>query len=92
MRHQTEKTIITVETFQHTVVRLRRKAKVALCEQCAAETVMITPSEAAALCQTTEREIFRCVEESRLHFWETADGALLVCQNSLLSSAEEKKS
>lgn len=83
MSRRTEKTVITVKTFQRTVVRLRQKENIAWCEQCAAETVMFAPNEAAAYLQTTAREIFRRVEAGEMHYLETETGALLICRNSL---------
>ncbi|MEO8573822.1 MAG: hypothetical protein ABI481_07615 [Pyrinomonadaceae bacterium] len=77
-----EKTVITVETFQRTTMHSRRKAQIAWCERCAAETVMLAPNEAAAYFQTTAREMFRLTEASEIHYWETECGALLVCRNS----------
>ncbi len=88
MTRRTEKTVITIETFQRTVVRLRRKAKIAWCEKCAADVPMITPNEAAAFLQTTAREIFRLTEVGKIHYLETETGALLICRNSL--STENK--
>jgi hypothetical protein len=44
---------------------------------------MITPDEAAALTQTTAREIYRRVEAGGSHSIETDDGALRICVNSL---------
>jgi len=79
-----EKTVITVETFQRTVVHSRRKAQIAWCERCAAETEMLAPNEAAAYLQTTAREMFRLTEAGEIHYWETKTGALLICSNSLL--------
>lgn len=83
MTRRTEKTVIIVETFQRTVIYSRRKEKIALCEQCAVETVMLAPNEAAAFLQTTAREIFRLTEAGEIHYLETEAGALLVCRNSL---------
>jgi len=83
MNRRKEKTVITVETFQRTIIYSRRKAKIALCEQCAAEAVMLAPNEAAAYLQTTAREIFRRVEAGEIHYLETETGALLVCRKSL---------
>jgi protein-arginine kinase activator protein McsA len=82
MIRRRQKTVITVETFQRTTVRSRRKAKFAWCEQCAAETAMLAPDEAAAFLQTTARQIFRLTEAGEVHFLETESGALLVCRNS----------
>ena len=44
---------------------------------------MLTPDEAAALAQSTARDIYRRVEAGGLHLIETDDGALRVCVNSL---------
>jgi hypothetical protein len=81
LNRRKEKTVITVETFQRTVVRLRRKVKIAWCEQCAAETVILEPNEAAAYLQITAREIFRLTEAGEIHYLETETGALFVCCN-----------
>lgn len=44
---------------------------------------MLTPEEAAQLAEITTRTIYRRAEAGRVHFTETADGALLICCNSL---------
>jgi len=82
MNHRTKRTVIEVEIFQRTTVHIRRKSKIAWCDRCAAEAVMLAPDEAAALLQTTAREIFRLTEAGEFHFLETESGALLVCRNS----------
>lgn len=82
MNRRTEKTVITVETFQRTVVRMQRNAKIAWCGRCEAETEMLAPDEVAALLQTTAREIFRLTEAGAIHYLETTSGALLVCRTS----------
>jgi hypothetical protein len=82
MNRRTEKTVITVETFQRTVVRSRPKMRIVWCDRCAAETVMLAPNEAAAHLQTTAREIFRLMEADKIHYLETTTRALLVCRNS----------
>lgn len=81
MNHRTKRTVIEVEIFQRTTVR-SRKSRVAWCDRCTAEAVMLAPDEAAALLQTTAREIFRLTEAGEIHFLETESGALLVCRNS----------
>lgn len=83
MNRQTEKVVITVETFQRTTVRVRQKLKIIRCEQCAAMTVMLAPDEAAAVLHTTAREIFRLTETNQIHSIEIAAGLTLVCGNSL---------
>ena len=52
---------------------------------------MLAPNEAAALLQTTAREIFRLTEAGEIHFLETETGALLVCGNSLVSENQKHK-
>ena len=82
MSRRTGKTVITIETFQRTTVHLRRETKIAWCDRCAADTVMLASDEAAAHLQTTAREIFRLTEAGQIHYLETETGALLVCRNS----------
>ncbi len=89
MNRRTEKTVITVETFQRTTARWRQKLKIAWCERCAAETVMLAPNEAAVVLQTTAREIFRLTEAGEIHYLETDSGALFVCRNSLAARVKE---
>ena len=82
MNRRTEKTVITVETFQRTIVRSRRETRIAWCDRCMAETMMLAPDEAAALLQITTREIFRLTEAGDVHYSETESGASLVCRKS----------
>lgn len=81
MNRRREKTVITVETFQRTTVHSRRNAKIAWCERCAAETMMLSPDQAAAHLHTTAREIFRLAEAGEVHFLESDTGTLLVCRD-----------
>ncbi|HEX8267703.1 MAG TPA: hypothetical protein VF596_20050 [Pyrinomonadaceae bacterium] len=81
-----EKTMITVETFRRTVARLPRKEIFAFCDGCCRTVSMLAPDEAGRFRQTTMREIFRLIEQGELHFLETANGALLVCRDSLESA------
>lgn len=83
MNHQTEKTVITIETFQRTVVHLKRVSETVRCKQCATESLMISPEEAVAHLQSTVREIFRFIEIGEIHFLESTTGGLLVCRSSL---------
>ena len=82
MNSPAEKTVITIETFQRTTIRTRREIKIAWCEDCAAETVMLSPDQAAVQLQITAREIFRMAESGEIHYSETEIGALLACRNS----------
>ena len=72
-------TVVTIETHKLTVVRPLREPINAWCEQCAAESQMLTPENAATLLGVAPREIYRRVENGALHFLESANGALLIC-------------
>lgn len=58
----------------------------AWCAQCAAQTPMLRPEEAAAAAQVSPRTIYRWIEAGKLHFTEAPDGLLFVCLNSLASN------
>ena len=44
---------------------------------------MVTPDEAAQVCQVSSRTIYRRIESGRLHFSETERGFALICLQSL---------
>lgn len=56
------------------------------CADCGAQ--LLSAEQAAALCQSKRRLIYRWVEQGSLHHHEAADGAVLVCSRSLLAQAE----
>ena len=86
---RTKTTEIIVETDEIFVVRQSSTAAIAtqslqsFCDGCGAAAELITPELAAAVIGASTRAIYRLVEASLLHFAETADGRLLICQNSL---------
>jgi excisionase family DNA binding protein len=53
---------------------------------------MVTPDEAAQLCQVSTRTIYRRIETGRLHFMETEKGFSLICIQSLESSGRPTQS
>jgi hypothetical protein len=75
--------IITIETHRQIWIQSRRKTLVAWCGACRAETLMLMPEQAAIVYRTTQREIFRQIENGELHFVETKNGALFVCRKAL---------
>jgi len=56
------------------------------CADCTDPSLMLRPDEAAALCATSARAVYRLIENGALHFLETGDGFVLVCLNSLNGS------
>lgn len=78
------RTELTIETENVLIIRnKKRKSFSANCKICGCDSQMITPKQAALIIQTTQREIFRLVEENKLHFVEFQDGDLFVCAKSL---------
>ena len=75
--------IITIETHRLIRIHSRPKTVVAWCEACGMDTLMVVPEQAAIICGTTARHIFRQIERGELHFIEMNEGALLICGNSL---------
>jgi hypothetical protein len=57
-----------------------------ICDHCYEPSGMITPEEAAALCNVSTRTVYRWLETSAVHFTETAEGMLLLCLNSLAAT------
>ncbi len=78
------KKVITIETFQRTVIRQNEhQPQILWCEFCQAEVEMTTPELAANILGVTVREIYRRLEQGDLHFFETEPGEVFICTNSL---------
>lgn len=76
---------ITVET---TLLIVRHTSLLPVwCSECPFPVQLITPETAAALLGVSTRTFFRKVEAGQFHFVETAEGNLLVCPNSLATTA-----
>jgi hypothetical protein len=72
---------ITFETEETVVLREGSKIASDYCPACGRTVVMATPQAAAFLSNSSEREIFRLIEASALHFTERS--FVLVCLESL---------
>jgi hypothetical protein len=77
-----KKTIITIETWQTTILH-RRQTKTVWCEMCEAKVEMLSPAHAALISNADERVIFRRIEDGELHFAEISNGQILICSRSL---------
>ncbi|MCM3904197.1 MAG: hypothetical protein ND866_21040 [Pyrinomonadaceae bacterium] len=53
------------------------------CFSCADHVRPLTTDEAALQARVTSRDIFRRVESELVHYFETSEGLLLICPNSL---------
>ncbi len=72
---------ITFEVEETIILRQSGNILEAFCSQCLASVEMLTPQLAAAVSNTTIREIFRLIESGRLHFMETDE--IRICLYSL---------
>jgi len=81
-KHTKTTTELTVE--QETFVALRgMRRERGWCNQCAAETSLITAEEAAALSRVSVSMIYQWAEMGRLHVATVAAAPSLVCLSSL---------
>ena len=78
-----KRTEVTVETEMLVIFPRGAGARLAWCEGCGAESLMLTPREAALLAGVTTRQIYARVEDGSLYFKEQPDGTLVVCACSL---------
>ena len=77
------RTEIAIELEEIFVIRGRRSTAPAWCDSCANQVQMLTPDQAATIAGLSPRLIYRWIEAGRIHFSETAEGGLFVCQSSL---------
>jgi excisionase family DNA binding protein len=56
------------------------------CDRCSQPSGMITPDEAAALCDVSTRTVYHWLETGSIHFSETGGEGLLICLNSLAAA------
>ncbi len=76
-----QKAEITLEVEETIILRQGRNKLEVFCSQCQASVEMTTPQIAATLCSSSEREIFRLIENGRIHFVEAE--RIFICRNSL---------
>jgi hypothetical protein len=85
-----KRTEIVVELDEVFVIRRRQTISSAWCRECGDQVQMLTPDEAATIASLSSRLIYRWIEAGRIHFSETADGHLLICQRSLPKLIESR--
>jgi hypothetical protein len=78
-----KRTEITIETERVIVIRRHRPPVRAWCQSCGRQAVMVTVDEAARFACVSVRTLCGWVENGKLHFIDTADGGLLICQASI---------
>jgi hypothetical protein len=86
------KTEMKLETYESTIIRIRRRQAVsAFCQTCGQEVLHLTIPRAAAVLQISEKEVFHLVENESVHSLETATGSLFICGNSVSVVARQRK-
>lgn len=81
-----QKTEITFEVEETIILRQAAETLTAFCPECQSLVEMLAPQHAAELAGLSEREIFRLIENGRLHFTEAE--RIFVCLNSLTNDTE----
>ena len=85
MVKKTKKIIeITSETSEIFIVRRPRSVVTAWCAACQKNVSLLAPEAAAKAAGVSTRAVYRLIEADEIHFTETEDGQMLICQNSLL--------
>ena len=74
---------ITVEKHRLIVLSRRKHSAAAWCDACGEQVQMVTPDEAAQLCNVSTRTIYRRIETEAVHFMETEEGFSLICLQSI---------
>jgi hypothetical protein len=83
-RKRTSKTVeLTVERSEFFAAAKSREPTLFRCAPCGGPAPFVTPAEAARASGESLREVFRRIEAAEIHFFETPNGALLVCLESL---------
>ena len=83
MKRKKKTTIVTFESRERLTIRRGSREVMGWCQHCDAKVSMVTPAQAAAVCRTDVHAIFRGVESGEIHSVEAAEGALMICTNSL---------
>lgn len=84
----TRRTEITLKTTEVIVIRGLPLGMTKRCSECTGLSWMISPIEAAALTGRSSREIYRLIEDGKLHFMEPEPGFMFVCLKSLEAATD----
>jgi len=73
----------TVETHEVITLHTSRPGMALHCPECSRVVRMLAPEEAAALSGVSLRTLFRRIESGELHFAQTPEGQVYVCEHSI---------
>jgi hypothetical protein len=92
MRQKSKKYLITTATSEIFIVRTKKlQAIQEFCPECKKEAEMLTLDAAVSVSGFAALEILRLMETSEIHFLETANGFLLICEKSVLNAKAERQ-
>jgi hypothetical protein len=74
---------ITVEREVVSVIHQPASSFRGYCTTCGHDVLKFTAELAAATCAATPREIYRWIDEKKLHFEESPTGQVFICSESL---------
>lgn len=77
------KTEIKLRQTKRRMILLPETEEIIACPECEGDEVMMAAESAASVFGFSRREIYRMVEEGKVHFVETKEGVLYVCPTSL---------
>ena len=85
-----KQTKITIETDSLLVLRGRRSLR-AWCPECGTDTEMIPLDDIGVISNLQPREVVAWIQSEDLHHTRAADGASLICLNSMLKRVHKAK-
>ena len=80
------RTEITIQTRETVVLHHADPSTRAWCPVCRTTRNFVLPEEAARLAGVSVRTIFHRIEEDRVHYFETREGLVRVCAESISKS------
>jgi len=86
-----KETKITIESDSLLILRGRSSLR-AWCPDCASEVEMIPLDGIGVISNLAPREVEAWIQSEDLHHTKTADGAPLICMNSMLKRVRKAKS
>jgi hypothetical protein len=81
---------ITVERETLSVVYQPAANITGRCEQCGKDVLLLSAEAAAATQNVSPREIYRWLDENKLHFQESPGGTVFICSESLKKAPDKE--
>lgn len=88
MTEKAKKILITTETVEVTTIQRSRRVDVRkYCFECSRQVEMLSIDAAVIVTGIRSLELFRLLESERVHFVESTQGQVLICEPSLMHVA-----